>query len=96
MDRCLSADTARARQLAPRRVIALLPKPGPTLTQREVQVLQLLAAGCTDKVIPDRLLISVSSVRHHVWKARRRLEAATRTEAIYKAARSGLALPPGK
>jgi DNA-binding NarL/FixJ family response regulator len=62
----------------------------PSLTQREREVLRLLADGMTNDEIGKRLFISPETVRTHVRKAMAKLEADTRTEAVAKAMRQSL------
>ena len=62
----------------------------PLLTQRESEVLALLAEGLTHEQIGARLSISSETVRTHVRKACDRLGAATRTQAVATALRLGL------
>jgi DNA-binding NarL/FixJ family response regulator len=62
----------------------------PSLTQREREVLRLLADGMTNEEIGKRLFISPETVRTHVRKAMAKLEADTRTEAVAKAMRQSL------
>ncbi len=55
------------------------------ISAREVQVLNLLAAGHANKVIARRLDISPNTVKTHVAKLFEKLEVASRTQAIGKA-----------
>jgi DNA-binding NarL/FixJ family response regulator len=55
------------------------------LTQRELEVLQTLAEGMTNKAIARRLNISLHTVKFHVESLFRKLGARTRTEAVAKA-----------
>ena len=59
----------------------------PELTQRERQVLRLLAEGCTNEEIGKTLFIAPETVRAHVKKSCRKLGAKTRTQAVAKALR---------
>ena len=61
------------------------------LTDRQVQVLQLLADGMTNAEIADRLVLSVRTVDHHVSAVLTRLDLASRREAAKKATSLGLA-----
>jgi len=63
---------------------------GPELTQREADVLLLLAEGQTYEAIGRRLHISPETVRTHLQKACERLNANTRTHAVATAIRLGL------
>lgn len=60
------------------------------LTQREAQVLLLVADGLSHGEIAERLKIGAETVRTHVQKARARLGAENRTHAVAKALRLGL------
>lgn len=61
-----------------------------TLTQREREILRLLADGHSNEEIGKRLFISAETVRTYVRKAMKKLEADTRTEAVAKALRQSL------
>ncbi|WP_230110744.1 helix-turn-helix transcriptional regulator [Microbacterium foliorum] len=52
-----------------------------TLTARELQVLELIAEGLSNRQIGDRLFISAKTVSVHVSAVLRKLEVGTRTEA---------------
>jgi len=60
------------------------------LTQREVEVLQLIAAGKTDREIADELVISSRTVNNHVRSILNKTAVANRTEAAAYATRHGL------
>jgi DNA-binding NarL/FixJ family response regulator len=60
------------------------------LTDREMQVLQLVARGLPNKQIARRLNISEHTVKFHVGSILGKLGAASRTEAVTQAARRGL------
>jgi DNA-binding NarL/FixJ family response regulator len=68
----------------------LLDGDDPGLTERERQVLRLLADGCSYEEVGQTLFISPETVRTHVGKALRKLGARTRTEAVAAALRAGL------
>jgi DNA-binding NarL/FixJ family response regulator len=63
---------------------------GVGLTQRELDVLALLAEGLQHEDIGRQLGISAETVRTHLRKACHRLGAATRTQAVATALRLGL------
>ena len=63
---------------------------GDTLSQREREVLRLMAEGLTNADIADRLVIGVSTVKTHVSSVIAKLGCSTRTEACALAIRRGL------
>jgi NarL family two-component system response regulator LiaR len=60
------------------------------LTEREMEVLQLLAQGKPNKEIAEELVISERTVKFHVSSILNKLEASNRTEAVTIAAQLGL------
>jgi two-component system response regulator DesR len=62
----------------------------PTLTQREREVLRLLADGLSNEAIGESLGISAETVRTHVRKAMSKLDADTRTQAVATALRQSI------
>jgi DNA-binding NarL/FixJ family response regulator len=67
--------------------------PGPAhLTPRELDVLAAMADGASNKAIARRLNISFSTVKFHVASILAKLDADSRTEAVMKAAQSGLVM----
>ena len=62
------------------------------LTRREIEVLQLLAAGLGNKEIASRLHISEHTAKFHVASILSKLGAATRTEAVTLGIRRGLVM----
>jgi RNA polymerase sigma factor (sigma-70 family) len=62
----------------------------PALTQRERDVLRLLADGLANEEIGKRLFISPETVRTHLRKAMAKLDADTRTQAVATALRQSL------
>lgn len=60
------------------------------LTEREVQILGLLAEGKSNKSIAQALFISESTVKTHLKSLFNKLDATSRAEAIAFAARRGL------
>ncbi len=67
-----------------------IPQVDEPLTPREVEVLELLAEGFSNKVIAIRLGISDQTVKFHVASICGKLGAANRTNAVRRAIRSGL------
>ena len=74
---------------APTRALDELAEP---LTRREVEVLQMLAAGLSNKEIAARLNISEHTVKFHVASILGKLGAGSRTEAVSLGIRRGLVL----
>jgi DNA-binding NarL/FixJ family response regulator len=62
----------------------------PRLTQRQVDVLELVAAGLATRELARALAISPHSVESHVRKAMDKLGAANRAHAVALAFRQGL------
>jgi len=60
------------------------------LTARELQTLELLALGSTNKQIVEALGISDNTVRHHVNSIMGKLQVSDRTEAVATAIRTGV------
>jgi DNA-binding NarL/FixJ family response regulator len=63
---------------------------GPQLTQRETEVLNLLARGFSVAGIAKAIYVSESTAKTHISKIYDKLGAANRADAIMKAVRSGL------
>jgi DNA-binding NarL/FixJ family response regulator len=65
------------------------------LTDRELEILQLVAAGATNGEIARRLWITEQTVKFHVSNIYRKLDVANRTEACHYAHVHGLVAPAG-
>ena len=65
------------------------------LTARELEVLQMLARGLTNKEIGNALRISGNTVRNHVNSIIEKLEVSDRTEAATTAIQRGIIEVPG-
>ena len=63
---------------------------GQTLSEREINVLKLLAQGKSNKEIGSALFISEGTVKSHLKRIFDKLGVISRTEAVTKATRSGL------
>lgn len=68
--------------------------PGPPLSQREYQVLELIADGMQNQEIAKKLFVSVETVRSHVGHILRKLGATHRTQAVGVAFRIGILRVP--
>jgi DNA-binding CsgD family transcriptional regulator len=60
------------------------------ISERELEVLELLAAGRSNKEIANRLAVSPNTVKTHIAKLFEKLEVRRRTEAILKARELGM------
>jgi DNA-binding NarL/FixJ family response regulator len=90
----LDADAIVVSRSAPPLAASLDPdglgEPAEALTAREIQVLELLAEGLSNKSIADRLGISDQTVKFHVASISGKLGAVNRTDAVRRAVRRGL------
>jgi DNA-binding NarL/FixJ family response regulator len=90
-DTDLSADLARS-------MLAELPGPEQAaaepstsvLSQREAEVLQLFADGCSTVEVGERLYISAKTVKNHLASIYEKLDARDRTQAVLMAVRMGI------
>ena len=85
-----------------RRLSEPMPTPGaasstdpPRLTERELEVLDLVARGRTNAEIADDLVISPNTVRNHIRNVLDKLQMHSRLEAAMYAVRQGLIDPGG-
>ena len=83
--------------ISPEMLMRLLPRfrgaatePGLRLTEREQEVLTLLADGLSNAAIGERLVVSVHTVRNHVANLASKLGAHSRLEVLSIAMRRGL------
>lgn len=67
-----------------------LEQPTEPLTPREMEVIEMLAEGLSNKMIAHRLDISEHTAKFHVNSILAKLHAGTRTEAMMRAIRLGL------
>jgi DNA-binding NarL/FixJ family response regulator len=68
-----------------------VPLPFPELTEREREVLTLIAQGRDNQAIADTLFLSLKTVRNHVSNIFAKLQVADRTQAAVRAREAGLA-----
>lgn len=83
----LHPDALRARAASPR---AANVEADHALTSRQREILEMMAAGLSNRVIAARLGISVYTVKFHVAAILDKLGAGTRTEAVTLGVRNGL------
>lgn len=82
----------------PASLAAILPEPVLTddlperLSERELEVLELIAEGLSNKLIAHRLNISEHTVKTHVASIFSKLGSSSRTEAVSQAIRRGLVM----
>ncbi|MDH4145492.1 MAG: response regulator transcription factor [Acidimicrobiia bacterium] len=80
------------------RVLPLLrsdpPTRGELLTPRELEILELMSEGLSNRAIAGRLFLSVNTVRNHVRNMLAKLDAHSKLEAVAIATRRGLIAPP--
>ena len=86
---------AVATREAPPAPPARQPAPPDDLTERELEVLRLIAAGLNNRQIADRLVISEKTVKTHVSSILGKLHVEDRTQAAVYALRHGLAPDEG-
>ena len=75
---------------APPRRAAAPPGLAEPLTERELEVLRLLAAGRSNQRIAHELVVALDTVKKHVTHVLGKLGAANRTEAAARARQLGL------
>lgn len=63
---------------------------GPSLSEREIEVLRLVAAGMTNKEIASQLFIAEGTVKTHLNSIHEKLGVRDRTEAVMLAVRRGI------
>ena len=64
---------------------ALDPAKGPSLSERELEVLLVMAEGLGNRGIAQRLFVSEATVKTHVQRILRKLDGKTRTQAVARA-----------
>jgi len=83
----------RSAELAVRSLTGQPGQPGPpagVLTNRELEVIRLVAQGATNLRVARELFVSESTVKYHLRTAMRKLGASDRTELVYRASARGL------
>ena len=83
------------REPAPPAATSQAPAPPDDLTEREFEVLGLIAAGLNNRQIADKLVISEKTVKTHVSSILGKLHVEDRTQAAVYALRHGLAPDAG-
>ncbi len=88
-----AAEVTRAVRMVGAGMTLFPPKvdqPAPLLSEREREVLNLIAAGCTNREIAEQLYLSPHTVKEHTSALYRKLSARNRAEAVQLAQRMGL------
>ena len=62
----------------------------PELTEREREVLNLMAQGVSNKALAEKLVISMKTVSNHITNIFSKLQVADRAQAILRARDAGL------
>jgi NarL family two-component system response regulator LiaR len=60
------------------------------ITRRELEILQLIAAGLSNREIAERLYVSENTVKTHSGRLFAKLDARRRTQAVQRAKEAGL------
>jgi DNA-binding NarL/FixJ family response regulator len=84
-----AGETALAPAIAGR-LLARMREPRPTLSRREVEVLQLVADGAANTEIAGRLYISDATVKSHLVHIYTKLGVSSRTAAVAAAREAGI------
>ena len=88
-----AAEVARAVQMVGQGMTLFPPKvtqPAPLLSEREREVLGLIAAGSTNREIAEQLYLSPHTVKEHTSALYRKLGARNRADAVQRAQRIGV------
>jgi DNA-binding NarL/FixJ family response regulator len=64
--------------------------PFPELTEREREILAMVAAGLNNTAIADRLMLAPKTVRNHISNILTKLHVSDRAQAIIRARSAGL------
>lgn len=87
-------ETVLAPELATR-VMRGMRKPTPRLTQRELEVLQHLSTGASNREIAKALFVSEATVKSHLVHIFTKLDVDSRARAIHVATEAGILHPGG-
>jgi two-component system response regulator DevR len=65
------------------------PQPSIPLSDTQLEILRLIAGGCSNREIADRVYLSANTVKSHVQEIFRKLDVRNRVEAALKASQEG-------
>lgn len=89
--------------ISPSQLVRLLPKlgrsfrpAGADLTARELEVLNLLVTGASNKAIATELFLSVNTIRNYVQSILAKLDAHSKLEAVSIAVKQGIVAYPSR
>jgi DNA-binding NarL/FixJ family response regulator len=85
-----SAFDPRSAKLVVRSLTGKQGQAAKPLSDRELEVVRLVAQGATNLRVARELYVSESTVKYHLRIAMRKLGASDRTELVYRASASGL------
>lgn len=80
--------------LAPTVAARLVKRTGPLLTDREVEILGLLATGQSNRELAKRLFVSEATIKSHLSHIYTKLEVDTRAAAVARAIEQRIIRPP--
>lgn len=94
----LAGENLRRRLAYVNKLLAAFPVLGPPpsqwpmdmLSERELEVLRLVAAGASNRDIADRLFVAVPTVKKHISNIMSKLDANSRTQAVAEARAQGI------
>jgi DNA-binding NarL/FixJ family response regulator len=84
---------ARSRHRARQALSGPADSPIADLTDRELQLLELVALGHTNTAIARKLGVSPRTVAHHLDSVYRKLDVSSRAAAVYRAVTEGRVAP---
>jgi LuxR family maltose regulon positive regulatory protein len=91
IQRILSAiEPSRATDLPQANLLTARPELSEPLSERELEVLRLIAQGASNQAIAGQLFITVGTVKSHINHILGKLDARNRTEAVARAQEMGL------
>lgn len=90
MNQILGGDVSLSPKVAEAMLVVVDETHDHDLTERELEVLRVVATGCSTPEVAQRLFISQKTVKNHLAAIYAKLDARDRTEAVVKAIRMGV------